>query len=260
MSKAKAAEQEHLPATEAAQPERLPATTGGTEAIQQWVERVMQHNPTAENLERIIALSERMADRSARQEFHRALADFQAEVKAIPKQSKATVTTKSGTQYTYRFADLDLIVETVRPLLIKHGLSFTFDSVTMEKQMTVICKLTHVGGHFETSSFSCPVDTLAPVNDQQKSAMAHTYAKRYALTAALGLTTTDPDTDGNVVSGEVITKSQVADLRALIESAKMSESRIKKLLTLMGVEKVDQIRASQYSQAVASVEAVRRQG
>lgn len=148
-------------------------------------------------LERLQAMCERAADRAAAQEFAEALAAFQREAPDVSKSRTATVPTKSGGTYSYSFANLDDIVRAVGASLAKHGLSYTFDSVMDEKGMVEVCTIRHVGGHAVQSR--SPVVTMEAstpgLSPQQRVGNAQTYARRYALTGALGITTGDRDND-----------------------------------------------------------------
>ncbi|MCP3978251.1 MAG: hypothetical protein GY716_02810, partial [bacterium] len=122
---------------------------------------------TPEALEKLLTLHERIADRKAAMEFAQKLAEFQADCPPIPKTSTARITTKSGIQYGYKYAELDTIANTVRPKLHGLGFSYSWDSAEDKGQLSVTCILRHVNGHREQSSFSCPTDSAAPVTGAQ---------------------------------------------------------------------------------------------
>jgi hypothetical protein len=208
-----------------------------------------------EVLERIVALKEREADRAAARAFNEALHNFQAECPSIARTSTANIATRSGSRYSYKFADLDTIAKTVRPLLEKHGLSYSWDSKQDGNMLTCACTVRHVEGHAATSSFSAPVDSKAGMSEQQKHAAALTYAKRQSLTQVLGLTTADADTDA--ASGETISDKQVADLEALMVEVSANEGRF---LEYLGVDVLSDLPVESYSAAVNALEAKRRKG
>lgn len=206
-----------------------------------------------EALEKLVALSERMSDRLAAQEFHRALSDFQQACPSITKTSKASISTSSGTKYSYQYAELDHIAKTINPLLSPHGLSYTWDMRMVDKILECTCTLRHVNGHSITASFSCPMETKAGMSEQQKYAAALSYARRQSLVQVLGLTTCDPDTDAG--STETITDKQVADLDGLILEVKANKVLFLKFL---GVEQLEDILAADFARAVKGLEDKRR--
>lgn len=212
---------------------------------------------SVEALEKLVTLHERLADRVAASEFAQAMADFQSECPAIPKSSRASINTKSGARYSYQYAELPAIARVVNPLLAKRGLSYTWDSdMTEAGLMHCVCTLRHVNGHSISASFTAPLDEEARMSVTQKGGAALTFAKRQSLVQVLGLTTTDPDTDlAGAGSTDSITAKQEADLDAMISEVNADRARF---LKYMGVEALDQLRASDYSRAVAALNAKRK--
>lgn len=205
-----------------------------------------------DSLSKLLDLHERMADRLAAQEFAAALAAFQEACPPIAKRSEAVVSTKSGGQYRFRYAELDEIARTVRPLLAKHGLSYSWDSALGGTGATIkaTCVLRHVNGHCVTASFEAPTESLTQaMSAQQKHAAALTYARRQSLIQVLGLTTADPDLDG--ASHEPISPDQCVALEALVEEVGADRARF---LAYMGVERMESVLADDYNRAVSALE------
>jgi len=209
---------------------------------------------SVETIERLVALQERITDKRNAQEFANALASFQAGCPVIARTSKAKITTRGGVTYSYTYADLDHIVRTIREPLRLHGLSFSWDSKTDEGNIHCQCLLRHVNGHKSSANFSCPTSSPSGMSDQQKVASALSFARRQSLVQVLGLTMTEPDTDAN--DPTTITAGQCADLEALSDEV---GADVGKFLKYLGVEMLDDIRAVDYSAAVAALEKKRRQ-
>lgn len=111
------------------------------------------------------------------------LAKFQQEVGTINKDSKG---------YGYNYASLDNIVAIITPFLKENNLGFThtFDGTD------IICTLFSTEDeNVITSRLSLPQEVLKGMNMSQSMGASITYAKRYTLSAILGLVT-DEDTDG----------------------------------------------------------------
>lgn len=166
-------------------------------------------------LEKLIDLQERVHRRRAELEFSLALAAFQNECPPVQKASTAKIASRTGAGYSFTYADFETIVATVRPHLVAHGFSFTFDSQTDGKMLTCVCSLRHEAGHRESSSFTLPTESSSGASEQQKVGGALTYAKRQTLIAALGLSLTDPVPEENRVTQKV-TAEQAATLQALL--------------------------------------------
>jgi len=176
--------------------ESLPVATAGTRTanimalMQQGIERGM----TPEALGQLANLYERFAAKDAEAQFLEAKRAFQSECPVIGKNRNVDVKTKEGKQGAkYRFADLEKIVHTIRPLLDKHGFSYDFAQAYEGNIVTVTCFLRHKAGHVEATKFSGPWETSASMSAIQKSASATTFCQRYALRMALGLPVGEDD-------------------------------------------------------------------
>jgi hypothetical protein len=221
--------------------------------IHQLIQLALEKGTPVETLEKLVALHERVADRQAAAEFAGALADFQNACPAISKTTTASVTTQTGTKFTYTYAELSHIAETVRPLLFARGFSYTWDSEMADRLLKVTCKLKHVNGHSETASFASPVESRAGMSDQQKYAAALSYAKRMSLIQVLGITTADPDNDGG--DFEPISADQVAGLKTIAREVSADEA---KFLSYLGVKKWEEIPRSSFKMAQTALESKRR--
>lgn len=162
--------------------------TSNVEHISNMLAAALDKGISPESLEKLVMLQERVMAKQAEAEFNAALLDFQSECPIIGK-SREVDTGK----YRYTYAELSHIVHTVRPLLRAYGLSFSFDSNMIDGRVEVKCIVSHIAGHSKVTNFAAPVDTNARMNDTQKVASAITYARRYALVLALGLTVGDDD-------------------------------------------------------------------
>lgn len=245
-----------LPATREA---TLPAETGGPTSIIELMRFALQHGK-AEDMERLVALHDRMEDRRAAQEFAAALADFQASCPSIRRTSKATHTTDGGRQFSYTYAELDEIAATVGPHLHSRGLSFSWDTATTDKGMLSVCTLRHANGHSVSASFPIVQDTRPnkAISDSQKLSAATTPAMRKALIMVLGLTSTDPDGDGAAPENfQTITASQAADLAALVDEvsgrAKDPKAVLPRLLKYAGVSKLADIKIAKFDDICAKL-------
>jgi hypothetical protein len=211
---------------------------------------------TPEALAQLVALKERIDRRNAELEFAQAMVAFQQTCPAIPRTSTAKIATRSGVGYEYKFADFEQIVETVRPHLQRHGLSFTFDSKTDGKMLTCTATLRHINGHSVDSSFTLPTETASAMSAQQAVGAALTFAKRQCIVSVLGLSLTDPSPDGDR-DLSTLSDEQAATIKSMLDEVPAYRA---KFLTWQGVEKVEDIPARRYNAAVAALNAKRRAG
>jgi len=200
-----------------------------------------------EGLEKLVALQERVMAKKAESQMYDAMATFQRRCPSIKKSTVAKVVTTGGGTYSYSYAELDEIAYTVNPILAELGLSYTWDSSLTDTIHTCRCTLRHVAGHHVTASFTCPIDTQAKMNGTQKAGAALTYARRQSLISVLGLTTTDPDTDGEEHGGGFVTEAQAANIQALISEV---GAKTELFLQWLGAASLAEIPAKDYNRAV----------
>jgi hypothetical protein len=207
----------------------------------------------AATLEALQTLVHREEDRREARAFNKALAAFQRECPTIAKKQTATVTSRSGGSFAYTFASLADIVSTIRPLLVKHGLSYTWDSDESDPStIAMTCHLRHVDGHATSSTVRLLVDEKAAsrMNTMQASGSAISYAKRYSLVAALGIVSADPDDDAasaGPTSTEPISDAQVEQLgRELDERG----ADMEKFLAYFGVDSLGEITVGRFDEAL----------
>lgn len=148
-------------------------------------------------------------------ELAAALAAAQGEFPEIPKLYTAKVTTRTGGSYEFKYADLETILSTVRPILAKHGIALTISLDTREMELppekdrsvktlgvAATGTLFHTSGQWlQSSPFCVPVDPdMLRRQYAQAGGSAGTYATRYMIEALLAIRATEDD-DGNGASG-----------------------------------------------------------
>lgn len=117
-------------------------------------------------------------------EFSAAWVAAQAEMPNVPRETKGQV----GSAVRY-YADLATVVETVRPVLAKHGLSYLQGCSDGDKTVTITTRLLHRSGEWIEDSLSMPTGQ----NTAQAVGSALSYGRRYSLMAILGLAPEDDD-------------------------------------------------------------------
>jgi hypothetical protein len=116
-----------------------------------------------------------------------ALAKFQAEV-------KNPANTATNPYYKSKYAPLGDVLNTVRPVLGKYGLSFVQNQVTDENgKLGVTTMLMHSSGEYVETD---PIFSTPEKNTPQGLGSVSTYLRRYQLSSVLGIASEDDD-DGN---------------------------------------------------------------
>lgn len=95
-----------------------------------------------------------------------------------------------------KFADLGSVIEAVRPVLAKYGLSFVQIPVNADDAIGVETILIHSSGEWLGDAVYLPLDEEKGISRSQVAGKVITYLRRYALSAVLGVYA-DEDTDGN---------------------------------------------------------------
>lgn len=138
-----------------------------------------------------------------------ALNKVHAELKAIAKDG-------TNPHFKSKFMTYDAIMDVVRPLCAKHGLSVIQGAATPHTDtegtvtaLAVDTMLLHVSGQWVANSVTLPVGTV-PIKDENKKVIGEaptaqtagatvTYGRRYGIAALLAIAA-DEDDDGNRAS------------------------------------------------------------
>ena len=88
-----------------------------------------------------------------------------------------------------RYADLASIIETVKPILLKNGLTVIQGSEADGNIVTVRTRIVHVSGEWIETSLTM----TAAGSDPQKIGSAITYARRYSISSFLNIAADDDD-------------------------------------------------------------------
>jgi hypothetical protein len=129
-----------------------------------------------------------------------ALLAFQAEAPTLSKNAAGQVGSRN-----YKYVDLHSIVETITPLLAKHGLTWTTRPTGTHDAPTLTYELLWEGPEGKglaprTDAIAGEMPLYLPEHPtSQTLGSAITYARRYALTAVLNLVA-DEDDDGRAAT------------------------------------------------------------
>lgn len=119
----------------------------------------------------------------------KALAKFQADIKDPARD-------KDNPYFKSKYVALDGLLDAVRPVLAANGLSFIQSPVSNGQDMGVATLLMHDSGEWIESD---PFMLHAVKNDPQAGGSVITYARRYSLSAVLGVAWDDDD-DANMAT------------------------------------------------------------
>lgn len=157
-----------------------------------------------------------------------ALATAQAQFTNPPRNREVTVLKKAGGTYTFSYATFDTIVDMVRPALSGNGLCYVqVVDLAEHGSVMITTKLMHSSGEW--------IEGQTPVlvkddDGPQAFGSAMTYARRYGLTALLGVASEEDDdangAEGNQAEGRNRgTTRAAAPAPAPKEKSEVSEAR-----------------------------------
>jgi len=177
----------------------------------------------------------------ANPELFAALALAQGEIENASKNS-------ANPHFRSKYADLAEVLNTIRPVFAKHGLSLIQSPGFDGSMVSVTTVLAHQSGGYMTSTASC----VPAKADAQGIGSATTYLRRYGAAAVAGIA--QEDDDGNAAAHNkphaVVTAEQAATLRDMLDA---TGSDTDKFCAVFGCDSVDALPASKYDNAVAAL-------
>ena len=221
---------------------RAPETAEGSPAA--LMLKAMAGGMDLDKLEKFMALQEKWEANQARKAYTAAMSDFKKNPPEIEKDRHVEYKTSTG-KTEYNHASLGNVTAKINAALGEHGLSAAWTTEQGEKGVTVTCKITHVLGHFETTSLTAAHDSSGGKNAIQALGSTISYLERYTILALTGLATHDMDDDGAGV--EYIDEKQLSTLMDIADSKGVDKA---KFLTYMEAESFEKILKGDYNKAV----------
>jgi hypothetical protein len=135
-----------------------------------------------------------------------ALSKAQADFPPIERSRKVKVKTRTGGAYEFSYAPLNAILAATRPILAKHGLALSQGLRAFGESIVLRTTLTHSGGGALSDEWPLPFrEGMSP----QEIGSLLTYARRYALSAMLGIASEEDD-DANAAAGQEVMERERA--------------------------------------------------
>lgn len=170
-----------------------------------------------------------------------ALVAFQAEITDVGKESTAKIQPrdKSKPPFSFPYADLATVLTHVRPVLARHGLA-VFQDVTTKSDGALVSVSTIVlhesGERMEYGPLA-----LAAGDDNKQAGGSITSARRFAVMAALGITSVGEDAGDEGGgrrggAGSRATGKQLAKIAAEVERGHVTDAELAKVLTRYQVQ------------------------
>lgn len=207
-------------------------------------------------LERISALAREWQADAAKQKYAEAMV-------AIQKDMPVVVSDKHNQQTNSRYPSMERVMDTLKPIALKHGVTYSFHEGEAPKDgiVCVVGIFRHVAGHQETRTRYGKIDNVGlkgnpnstEIQGAQKSV---TYLSRRLICAEFGIVIADEDRDGGRPS-EFIDHSQISGLKRLLaESGHKTDAEVKQFLNWAKVDTLEELTKAKFDEAVPMLRAL----
>ena len=218
--------------------------------IYSMIHLAIQQGAGIEQLERLWDMQLKYEANEAKKAYHFAMSEFKKERIVITKD-------KDNAQYKSKYTSIGNLVDSVTPILGKHGLTHKWDISQEGDMITVTCVSTHALGHSEKVSMQAPPDKSGAKNPIQQIKSTRTYLQAATFESLFGLASTDANCDddgngyGNVATIDEKQQSQIIDMML---SKNVNESQF---LAWLKVDSVENIPADKFGYVMKTLEGVK---
>lgn len=196
-----------------------------------------------------LEMYERLDARRRQQAYTSALVRLQEDMPQIVRNGVIPLRTGQ-----IKYAKLEDIDTTIRPMLAAEGLAFSFGSHSEDgKLFKITATLSHREGHSEEFHLHVPLDTGPGRSAIQAVGSTLSYAKRLLIKMALHIVEKDEDQDG--ANLEPISEDQLKDLASLMVEVGADETRF---LKFMAVDRLEDILMRDLDKAITALERKRK--
>ena len=159
---------------------------------------------------------------------------------------------KNKSAHTGRYADLPQILGIARPILAKNGLSIIQSpGKAAPGRVCIETMLMHSSGEWISTEYEMDCITseerLRSTNAAQATGIIITYARRYALTALLGICAQE-DTDSNATSSN--SKLTGHEVEILLKACNNKKEKIEGIMKWAAVTNINEFPADKYKEAL----------
>lgn len=209
-----------------------------------------------ETLKELLALRKDFEANEARKVFASSFATVQSKITAVTKN-------KSNPQTHSKYADLNDILVSAKPVYTQEGFSVIFyeGDTTVEGCVRIYADVLHRAGHKETYHYDMPLDGVGIQGNPNMTkihakASSVSYGRRYLMCMIWNIPTQDNDAQGIGKIEEYIGDKELNILRDNFIDLNISE---KKFCEYMKIENLEKMVKSDYPKALAAINAKRKQ-
>jgi len=201
--------------------------TNNTEIINIIERLALDPNVNTDKMQQIIDMQTQIFDKNAQIEFNKAMVQCQSK---MPK----VITNKINKQTSSTYASLGRVIETVKPIYTKAGISLSFANKQASKPdyVCVTCEVMHKSGYTQHHEVEWPIDNKGMAGKTNKIeihgiASTNTYAQRYLTVMIFNIAIDDFDNDGNGQVDDLVklTDEQAESLHKLLIEVNADEEK-----------------------------------
>lgn len=204
----------------------------------------------AEDLQGILAVQKDFEANEAMKAYNLDMVEVHRKIESVAK-------TKRNDQTKSRYAELDEIIKSAKPIYTEGGFSVSFSEGigAPAENVRVACEVVHRLGHKQSYFYDVPLDGVgikgnANMTKIHAKASSVSYGRRYLMCMIFNIPTSD-DNDGNNSNIETLDEKQLVTvndyLRSLSDKKKID---VKKFLSVFKVEKVEQLPKARYEEII----------
>ena len=150
-----------------------------------------------------------------------------------------------------KYADLVSVIKAIKGPMLENGLSYSQSPIMENGMIGVETMIMHVSGEWMSSRLLLPIVK----QDPQAAGSAITYARRYALSAMLGLPAADDDAELAMDRVTRITSEQAKKIKDLIKEVEADEGSFLKWVQATSIER---IQAASFDKCITALEGKRK--
>ncbi len=212
------------------------------------LERAIDKGVDVDTMEKLLAMQEREKSNRAREAYNVAM-------KACQELMPTVVRDRMNTHTKKKYATLESVSESIKPVYTKHGFSLSYGTAQSPKDnhVRIVCDCMHDAGHTQQYQLDCPYDTDGAKGTANKTPIqgmgsAVSYGRRYLKLMIFDVVIEEEDDDGN--SGAKVSDEHIATLSEWIES---TNTDLPRFLNWMGIEKLADMPVKQFGKALSEL-------
>ena len=209
-----------------------------------------------DKLEKLLTLQERWEANEARKVFASSFALAQEQIALVVK-------TKLNPQTGSKYAPLESIIESAKPIYTKEGFSVIFyeGETTVPECIRICADVLHTAGHKETYHYDIPLDGVGLKGNPNMTKIhgkssSTSYGRRYLMCMIWNIPTGDDD--GNA-AGKPVEYINEAQIKQIMDLATETGADRGLFLTYMQAESVEKILKADFKKAINALELKKKQ-